>query len=195
MFRDAASIRESARTRRFAREYDTFSRSATTWYDGTLGSCDKRLARIDALLAQTQDSGLEPTSARLQQAGASLRRQRVALAEMRDDLLFGSQERVRAASRTATARLSARERDTINVEARTFMANQDVADRTEVVIRARRYASDVMSAARPCPARTRLIEAFVARCVELIPPPPPPIRTASRHRAEVADFDDSLLTL
>jgi hypothetical protein len=181
--------------RRFAREYDTFCRGATHWYDGTVGSCDKRLARIDALLAQTQDSGMEPTSTRLQLAGASLRRQRVQLAEMRHDILFGAQERVQAPSRTATAHLSAAQRDTINVEARTFLANQDVTDRTEIVFRARRHASDVLSAVRPGPARTKLIEAFVARCVELTPVPPSRPRTAARHQAEVADFDDSLLTL
>lgn len=196
MFRDAASIREGARERRFAREYTALNRTATRWYDGTLGSCDARLAKIDALLAQAQDSGLENSSVMLQTAGASLRRQRVQLAELRHELLFGSQERVQAPSRTATANLSPRERDTINLVARTFMADQDVAtDRTEIVFRARRYASDVMSASRPGPERTRLIEAFVGRCVELTPKSPLPTRTASRHQGQVADFDDSLLTL
>jgi hypothetical protein len=197
MFRDAASIREAARERRFAREYTALNRTATRWYDGTLGSCDARLAKIDALLAQAQDSGLEVSSTRMQQAGDSLRRQRVQLAEMRHEMLFGSQERVQAPSRHAVAQLLPRERDTINLEARKFMAEQNVTDRTEIVFRARRYASDMMSASRPSAARDRIIEGFVGRCVELTPVPTPArSRTAARPAAPtVADFDDSLLTL
>lgn len=194
MFRESAAIREGARMRRFASEFTAYRRTHDQWFDGTVGSCDKRLAKIDSLLTQVHDSGLSASAGRLQSAGLLLRRHQASVTDLRDQMLSAAPERMQAAGRGFLARLTAAQYDSINIDARNFVAAAGVDDADELVYRARRYAGDKTSAMPPARGRM-LTEAFVERVAQLAAAAPRPRREASVRCATVEDFDDSLLSL
>lgn len=78
----------------------------------------------------------------------------------------------------------------LDAEARTFLAEQNVDDREELLFRAHRHAATLTSTWSP-EASQRTAAAFTERVASLIPSRP---RVASAQPVtEIADFDDQLL--
>jgi hypothetical protein len=94
----SAAVRDSKlNARKLARQLDAWRRGEGRWYDGTVGSIDKRIAHTDHLLTFARGvlARLASTQAGYLSHNAlpALEQSRRELAALRDDLLSGSPAR------------------------------------------------------------------------------------------------------
>lgn len=96
MFKDARSLDRQRTATSFDRQMTAYTKAAESWFDGTVGSVDRRLAQCERLLHQTRfhtaRMGIND-SARYLAAADSLNADREVLAGLRDDLLTGGANR------------------------------------------------------------------------------------------------------
>ena len=96
MFKDARTLDRQRTATSFDRQMTAYTKAAESWFDGTVGSVDRRLAQCERLLHQTRfhtaRMGIND-SARYLAAADSLNADREVLAGLRDDLLTGGANR------------------------------------------------------------------------------------------------------
>ena len=96
MFKDARALDRQRTATSFDRQMTAYARQAESWFDGSVGSVDRRLAHCDRLLhaASFHTARLAMTDGnRYLQATAQLQSDREVLAALRDDLLTGGANR------------------------------------------------------------------------------------------------------
>lgn len=96
MFKDARALDRQRTATSFDRQMTAYTKAAESWFDGTVGSVDRRLAHCDRLLhaASFHTARLAMTDGnRYLQATDQLRSDREVLAGLRDDLLTGGANR------------------------------------------------------------------------------------------------------
>ena len=97
MFKDARALDRQRTATSFDRQMTAYARQAESWFDGSVGSVDRRLAHCDRLLhaASFHTARLAMTDGNryLLQATDQLKSDREVLAALRDDLLTGGANR------------------------------------------------------------------------------------------------------
>jgi len=190
MFRTYAESRGLTTPRTFTAAIAEFRKDADSWFDGTVGSVDRRMSRCSKLLHAAEKSAASDPAAQLQVL-AELNTDRIALKELRADLLSGAAERITDYRAPGPIKLSATERRWVILESAKFHAEQENSHNVaEMAERARRYAQNVTSAS---PRSRELIAAFEAAVAGHAKQAPRP-RTASR-RPVFTDFPDSQMFL
>ena len=195
MFRSYAESRGLTKPRTFTAALSDFRKDSDSWFDGSVGSVDRRLARCARLLHDAESAAGEDPAKHLAVI-AELSADRTALKNLRTDLLNGANQwETRYAPRTAARKqdLTNAERRWVTLESARFYAEQADArhDVTEMAERARRHAEVATSTlGRRASLVTAAFEQAVAGHARLTPKP----RTAARKPVFTA-FPDSQLFL
>lgn len=180
MFKDARQLDRQRTAARFAKDLQKFSSQAEAWFDGTIGSIDRRMAACATLIhsARATVGRLSATeSHRYLGAARSLEADHRVLADLRDDMLTGASGRGdasglpdrRTASKASPAGgLTGVDRRWVELESARFVAaNRDALDSTtELTTRATHHAG--VHASTFTTERSRaLTRAFVAKVTDL----------------------------
>jgi hypothetical protein len=213
MFRDARTAERQRSAATFGRAMSAFRKTAENWFDGSVDSCDTRLARTDKLLHMARSTAARPMPTAwvrpylaaiseledYRRSVEALRHDLLTAAADRDDDLYPDPHpmsglpRGRGNFKTRAERepLHVDDRRWVELEAPKFLAaNSDTTDDLgELATRARHHAEVRTSTFTP--QRSRAITgAFVEKVVGLGRQVPRP-RTASAP--PVIDFDSQLL--
>lgn len=168
------------------------NRTADSWFDGSLGSLDARLAAVGTLLTRLRRIAARDPESELVATALALEEDQRRLSAMRTELLgnrFADQAtppRTAGAERAATPRV----RRFVAVALNQFLADNDDArhDATELDIRAHHYVAQRTGTLPPVEAAA-CDELFRLAVAERVEPAPAPVREA----AVSADFADELL--
>ena len=95
MFKDARALDRQRTATSFDRALSVYTKTAESWFDGTVGSVDRRLAQCDRLLHTTRATVARMTisdSNRYLIAGEKLSDDRRVLEGLREGLLTGAKD-------------------------------------------------------------------------------------------------------
>lgn len=199
-----ARSRTASRTQTAAAQWH---REAETWFDGSPDSIDRRIKLCDRLLVEARahlaDVGLGADGGRRLANVAYLDQARVALVNMRADLLSGSQWRHEAAAVAPSpeqvsrllAQLHPADRRYVELEAAKIVRNNpDCSDLAELSGRAWRQGS--LETSRFGKRRSdAMADALAARVYQLARRSRPAKRTAAAARREIPDYPAELMFL
>lgn len=203
MFKDARAQDRQLTAARFADDTNRYAATEETWFDGSVGSVERRLGQCIRLIHTAQS-----TVARLPlghvspylKAAEKLEADRRALHSLREDMLTGASSREdaarlpswRTASKQATHNLEGSDRRWVELEAARFVAEQRIADSQELATRAAHHA-EVKTSTFTKQRSAAITRAFVARVVDLGSQAYVP--ATARTAAVDVDFDPQALFL
>ena len=212
MFRSAKSLDRAQTHSTFRQGMAEYEKTAESWFDGSVDSIDRRLAKVDKLLHHTRTviSRLSFADSVPQlRAAQTLSADRASLVELKRNLLTGAADystygkiplQGRTASKTASPvlppSLPPADRRWVTLEAARFVsANTDcLSDPEELAIRAQHHAALKTSTFSPRHSAA-VMQAFVSAVTDLGRKsyrPSPPRRMAATAGE---DFDPSLMFL
>jgi hypothetical protein len=204
MFRSASARQSDLAAHRLDAQMNYWTRTASTWFDGTPACVDERIAQLDNITRHARDTvariGSTPAGFRCGAILPDLEETRRELTAARDSLLNGFADRqgdsVLAGRRTASRPLPPESfrpdvQRAIVLGSRDFVADANTDDRDELLLRARRYAAEETSTL-PAPIAHRVAAAFVGQVEELIARRPRK-RQAAAPVTHYEDFDDHLM--